>query len=66
MWRKQHESMDPSCLVPTVQAGGGGVIVWGIFSWHTLVPFVTIEHGLNTTAYLSFVADYVHPFMTTV
>ncbi len=31
---KEHESMDPSCLVSTVQAGGG-VMVWGIFSWHT-------------------------------
>ncbi len=36
--RKEHESMDPSCLISTVQAagGGGGVMVWGIFSWHTL------------------------------
>ncbi len=35
----------------------------GIFSWHTLVP---IEHRLNTTVFLSIVADHVHPFMTTV
>ncbi|MDF4405460.1 hypothetical protein P3471_23205, partial [Vibrio parahaemolyticus] len=27
---------------------------------------VPTEHGLNTTAYLSIVADRVHPFMTTV
>ncbi len=58
--------MDPSCLVSTVQAGGGGVMVWGIFSWHTLGPLVPIEHRLNATAYLSIVADHVHPFMTTV
>ncbi len=32
IWRKEHESMDPSCLVSMVQAGGGGVMVWGIFS----------------------------------
>ncbi len=31
IWRKEHESMDPSCLVSTVQAGGGGVMVWGYF-----------------------------------
>ncbi len=31
IWRKEHESMDPSCLVSTVQAGG--LMVWGIFSW---------------------------------
>ena len=42
-------SMDPSCLVSTVQAGG--VMVWGIFSWHTLGSLVPIEHHLNTTPY---------------
>ncbi len=35
---EEHESMDPSCLVSTVQAGSGGVMVWGIFSLHTLGP----------------------------
>ncbi len=66
LWRKEHKSMDPSCLVSMVQAGGGGVIVWGIFSWHTLGPLIPIEHCLNTTANLSIVGDHVHPFMTTV
>jgi len=32
---KQNENMDPSCLITTVQAGGGGVMVWGMISWHT-------------------------------
>ncbi len=58
--------MDPSCLVSTVQAGGGGVMVWMIFSCHTLGPLVPIEHRLNATVYLSIVADHVHPFITTV
>ncbi len=58
--------MDPSCLVSTVQAGGGGVMVWGIFYWHTFGPLVPIEHRLNATVNLSIVADHVHPFMTTV
>ncbi len=40
IWRKEHESKDQSCLVSTVQAGGGGVMVQGIFSWHTLGPLV--------------------------
>ncbi len=66
MWRKEHGSMDPSCLVSTVQAGGGGAMVWGIFSWNTLGPLVPIRHHLNATAYLSIVADHVHHFMTTV
>ncbi len=66
IWCKEHESMDPSCLVSTVQAGGGGVMVWGVFSWHTMGPLVPIEHCLNATVYLSIVADHVHPFMTKV
>ncbi len=36
------------------------------FSWHTLCPLVPFEHRLNATAYLSIVADHVHPFMITV
>ncbi len=31
-----------------------------------LAHLVPIEHRLNSTAYLSIVADHVHPFMTTV
>ncbi len=62
IWHKEHESMDPSCLVSTVQAGGG-VMVWVILSWHILGPLVPIEHCLNATAYLSMVADHVHPFI---
>jgi len=62
---KEHESMDPSCLVSTVQAGRG-VMVWVIFSWHTLGHLVPIEHCLNATVYPSIVGDHVHPFMTTV
>jgi len=63
---KQNENMDPSCLVTTVQAGGGGVMLWGMFSWHTLGPLVPIGHSLNATAYLSIVSKNLHPFMATM
>ncbi len=62
IWRKEHESMDPSCLVSTVlnwRFNGVGVI----FLVH-LGLLVPIEHRLNATPYLSIVADHVHPFMT--
>ncbi len=54
--------MDPSCLVSTVQAAGGGVMmcdVGDIFLVH-LGPLVQTEHCLNATAYLSIVADHVY------
>uniref|UniRef100_A0A8C5WD86 Uncharacterized protein n=1 Tax=Leptobrachium leishanense TaxID=445787 RepID=A0A8C5WD86_9ANUR len=63
---KQHESMDPSCLVTMVQAGGCGVMVWGIFSRHTLGPLVPIENRLNATAYLTYtniIADQLYPLI---
>jgi len=50
--------MDPSCLVTTVEAGGDGVKVWGMF-----MPY---GHRLNATAYLTIVSDHVHPFMATM
>jgi len=31
IWHKQNENMDPSCLVTTVQAGGGGEMCGGYF-----------------------------------
>jgi len=31
IWHKPNENMDPSCLVTTVQAAGGGIRVWGMF-----------------------------------
>jgi len=55
--------MDPSCLVTTLQAGGG-VMVWGMFSWHTLGPLVPIGHLLSATAYLNIVSDHIHPFIS--
>jgi len=59
----EFESMDPSCLVSTVQAGGGGVMVGGVSSWPTLSPLVPAELRLNTTAHLRTVAHRVHPLM---
>lgn len=33
-WHKQHEGMDPCCLVLPVQASGGGVVVCEVFLAH--------------------------------
>ncbi len=41
IWRTEHESMNPSCLVSTVNGVVGGVMVWGIFFRHTLGLLIT-------------------------
>lgn len=47
-FRKQHEGLAPSCLVALVQAGGGGIIVWGVIvSLFHACPFMTtVDHIL--------------------
>nr|KAF6324887.1 hypothetical protein mMyoMyo1_008338 [Myotis myotis] len=63
IWRKQHESMQPTCMSTTLQADGGSVMVWGMFSWHDLGPLLCVEQHLNSTTYLSIIAGQLHPIM---
>lgn len=53
--------MDPPSLVSAVRAGGGALMVWGMFSWHALSLIIPVVHHLNATAYLNIAADHVLP-----
>lgn len=48
-------------LVPTVQAGGCGIIG----SWHNLGLLILIIQHMNATVNLSSVVDHVHHFLVT-
>ncbi|GBN60257.1 hypothetical protein AVEN_42413-1 [Araneus ventricosus] len=61
IWRKQYEFMDrPSCQMTPLQAGGGGVMVWGMISWSALGPLISMDTTMNSTVYLNIIADHVH------
>ncbi|GFX37116.1 transposable element Tcb2 transposase [Trichonephila clavipes] len=56
----------PQCTVGHTQAGSGGIMLWGMFSWVTLGPVVVVEQTMNATGYLKIIADQLHPYMAYV
>jgi hypothetical protein len=64
VWRTVAEKYRPECLVPTVKHGGGGIMVWGCFSWYGLGPCVVVEGNLNSAAYRALLEEHLLPFLS--
>ncbi|GFU03065.1 transposable element Tc1 transposase [Trichonephila clavipes] len=64
--RLPGEQLLPQCTVGHTQAGGGGIMLWGTFSWASLGLVVVVEQTMNATGYLNIIADQLHPYMTSV
>lgn len=46
-WHQQHESIIPACPVSTFTDACGGVMTWGMFSWHVLDPLILIIYAFK-------------------
>ncbi len=55
--------MDPSCQQGTVQAGGGSIMVWAVFTWGGLGLLVQLNGSLTRNDNVELLGDYLHPFI---
>lgn len=58
-----HEAMNSSCEQGTVQAGGGSVMVWGVFTCHGLGLLIHSTTSLTSGHYVELLGDHLQPFM---
>ncbi|GFU60043.1 transposable element Tcb2 transposase [Trichonephila clavipes] len=63
IWCQTHEVMDPACQVGTVQEHGGSIMVWGVFSYHSLGSLACIPTSLNAILYAELLGDHLHLLM---
>jgi len=64
VWRLPKEKYDINCLVPTVKHGGGGIMMWGCFSWYGLGPLIRIDGRVNSQRYIEEIIGYhLIPFL---
>lgn len=59
--RMPHERLQPECLQTTAKFGGGGVMVWGVFSYEGVGELYWAKGSINTDHYLRILETNLMP-----
>jgi len=43
---------NPECLVPTLNPGGGFVMIWAAKSWYSVRPIITLNGRITASDYV--------------
>ncbi len=57
VWRMPEERYLPDCTVPTINIGGGRIMVWGYFPGVVLGPLDSVKGNLNASVYQDILPD---------
>ena len=60
--RQVHEAYNDDCILPRVQAGGGGLTVWAAFHSRGKTDLVVIDGNLNQHKYRTILEETLIPF----
>ena len=60
--RQVHEAYSDDCIVPRVQAGGGGLTVWAAFHSGGKTALVVLDGNLNQHKYRTILEETLIPF----
>ena len=63
VWRGVGERYNVDCLKPTVQGGGGSVMMWGCISWEGVGPLVLVEGTLDQYRYVNLLSKHLVPYL---
>ncbi|GFX33738.1 transposable element Tc1 transposase [Trichonephila clavipes] len=64
VWHIPGERPLSECIVPTVNLGGGGIMVWGCFSWYGLGALIPIYDKPYVDCYCTFLDNNVLPTLS--
>ena len=62
VWRSKDEKYKIKCTRPSLQGGGGGIIVWGSITANDPGPLVRIDGSLDTKQYCKLLIGVVDPY----